>query len=361
MKASMVLTLAQRLMGCPAVAFHEMLVCTEVEAICREHQLECRRDRFGNVLIEHRCGRTSRPLVLMAHMDHPGFEIIGRVDKQIWKARFLGGVPASYFRRGIKVRILPGGNAGRLLRMTESVKARECLIQCGATLKAQPEFAVWELPDFALRKDQIHGRACDDLIGVATILATLIELEQTRSRAWVMAAITRAEEVGFGGALALAGSRQIPANALVVSLETSREISPAKMAGGVIIRVGDRSSIFDNRASRFLSELAADLGRRKGFQFQRALMTGGTCEGTVLCEAGFQTAALCVALGNYHNCSPRNRIAAEFVSLRDVEDMVALLKSAAMRMPEFELLVGRLPNRLAMLKRRHRVRLLGSI
>ncbi|HAV61374.1 MAG TPA: hypothetical protein DCY13_03310, partial [Verrucomicrobiales bacterium] len=214
------------------------------------------------------------------------------------------------------------------------------------------EFAVWELPDHCARGSRIHGRACDDLIGVAAILATLVELRRSRIACHVIGAITRAEEVGFGGALALAAPAALPKTAMVISLETSREIAPVKMGSGVIIRVGDRSTVFDSEATRYLAEVANDLAAgRRGFAFQRALMSGGSCEGTVFSDAGWQTAAVCVALGNYHNCGPARRIAAEFVSRNDALGMVRLLVSAASRMAEFKSLTGRLRRRLRRLSR----------
>ena len=59
----------------------------------------------------------------------------------------------------------------------------------------------------------------------------------------------RAEEIGFHGALAVAAKRGVPKNSLIVSLETSRELPGVKMGQGVILRVGDRTSIFDSEAT----------------------------------------------------------------------------------------------------------------
>src|SRR5439155_7609315 len=120
-----------------------------------------------------------------------------------------------------------------------------------------------------------------------------------------------------------------------------------KMGQGVILRVGDRTSIFDPQATRFLVEIGSELAvKRKGFQFHRGLMSGGTCEGTAYQELGFQTAALCVALGNYHNCAARKRIAAEYVSIADVCGMVQLLMAAAEQILQYRELTGKLPQRL---------------
>jgi endoglucanase len=247
----------------------------------------------------------------------------------------------------------------------------------------QPKFAVWELEDFSVRNGRIHARACDDLIGVASILATLIELKRRKARVNVLGALSRAEEVGFHGALALAaGNGQdlkqlfrlspsralnrnasstrnnptiLPSNSLIISLETSRELPGVKMGQGVILRVGDRASVFDSDASRFLAEVAADLGAsRKNFRFQRALMSGGTCEATAYQEFGFQSAAVCIALGNYHNCGKANKIKAEYVSVQDGCSMVELLVEAARLMRQYPALVGKLPRRLGNLLREAR-------
>jgi endoglucanase len=225
---------------------------------------------------------------------------------------------------------------------------------------AAPAFAVWELEDFAVRNGRIYGRACDDLIGVAAILAVMIELKRTRAAVKVIGLISRAEEVGLHGALGAAASGGVPAGALVISLETSRELPGVRMGEGVILRVGDRTSIFDPAATRFLMEVARDLKRiRKDFTFQRALMSGGTCEATAYQEFGFQTAALCVALGNYHNCAPGNRIRPEHVSARDACGMVDLLLEAARQLRHYRAITGRLAKRLKRLLAEGRKKLMA--
>ena len=174
----------------------------------------------------------------------------------------------------------------------------------------------------------------------------------------MLAVISRAEEIGFQGALAVAAGRTLPKDALIISLETSREMPGVKMGDGVILRVGDRTSTFDPEGTRFLGEIASALClKRKGFSFQRALMSGGTCEATAYQEFGFQTVAVCVPLGNYHNCGDRRRIEAEYVSIADVAGMVHFLEATARRVPEYRRLVARLPQRLKRLLRTARATL----
>ncbi len=343
-KSTDICKLAGRLMRRPTAPYHEQAVRSEVEQICAENRLRFERDAFGNILVSLQTAPAQKPFVLAAHLDHPGFEIIRALAPGRWLARFLGGVPDTYFRKGVPLRLMPGPIPARLGRKVGNQRNFE--IHTNRHLEQRPRFAVWELEDFALRRGRIHARVCDDLGGVAAILAVLIRLKRERARVHVIGVISRAEEVGFHGALTVAASRKLPKHSLVVSLETSRELPPAKMGRGVIIRVGDRTSIFDAAGTRFLTEVAARQASRKSFQFQRALMYGGTCEATAYQEFGFQTAAVCVALGNYHNCGPGNRIAAEYVSIEDLGSMVDLLVAAARAMPDYRRLTRKLPQRL---------------
>jgi putative aminopeptidase FrvX len=343
-------------MRCPTAPYHEHAVRAEVEEICADHGLNFQRDQFGNVLVRLRTAPSQRPFVLAAHIDHPAFEVIRPLANQRWLARFQGGVGDKYFRPGIPVRLMPGAVPGKLGRRKGKDKTFE--IQAPRLPKTPLKFAVWELEDFSVRKGQIHGCACDDLVGAATILATMIELKRNRARVNVIGVISRAEEIGFLGALAVAARGRLPKNSLIVSLETSRELPGVKMGQGVILRVGDRTSIFDSEATRFLAEVAAGLkAKRKGFEIQRGLMSGGTCEATAYQEFGFQTAAVCVALGNYHNCAERNQIKAEYVSVADTCGMVDLLVAAATRMRNYGKLTAKLPKSLAQMGRKAEAKL----
>ena len=356
MRSSEFTKIAERLMRHPTAPFHEHAVRTEVEKICAEHQLNFKRDDFGNVIVRLSTASKLRPVVLAAHLDHPGFEIVRRLSPTRWLARFLGGVPDSYFRKEIPVRLMPGNVPAEL--GSRRGKAKEFEVHTTRHAITSPRFAVWELDDFAVRNGRIHGRACDDLVGVASILATLIELKLRRARVNVIGVISRAEEIGFLGAMAVAAANMLPKNSLVISLETSRELPGVKIEHGVILRVGDRTSIFNSEAMRFLSEVGAGLkSRNKKFQFQRGLMSGGTCEATAYQEFGFQTAAVCIALGNYHNCAEKNRIAEEFVSVADALSMVELLAATARQMPRYKKLVSGLPRRLQTMLRKAEPRL----
>lgn len=347
MRPALVCQLAKRLMQHPTAPYFEHAVRAEAEQICKEHGLGFKQDAFGNLIAHLRTAPRTRPLVLAAHLDHPGFEVLRRLPNNRLLVRFRGGVSEQYFRTGLKLRLMPGALRARLGRCQSLTPEKMFQVEPSAAPETLPGFGVWEMTDFSVRKDQIHGRACDDLVGCASALATLVELKRRRAQVNVLAVMSRAEEVGLQGAMALAASHGVPASSLVVSLETSRELPGAVMGGGVILRMGDRVSVFDSEASRYLAEIAAQLqSQRPGFAFQRALMTGGTCEATAYQEFGLQSTAVCVALGNYHNCGPQAQIKAEYVNVSDVCHMVDLLIATAKGMPRYAKLVGKLPRLL---------------
>ena len=170
-------------------------------------------------------------------------------------------------------------------------------------------------------------RAADDLVGVTAILWLLGQVARRRARRPVIGALTRAEEIGLFGATLLAQSRRLPADALVISLEASRELPGARIGEGPVVRVGDRTSTFSPSAEALLSAAAARLAKREPqFRFQRQLMSGGTCEATAFTTFGYETGALAVPLGNYHNVDPDGLLAAEYVSPHDLAYLARLLR-----------------------------------
>src|SRR5258708_36328046 len=100
--------LAGRLMGCPAAPYHEAGPRAAAEEICAQHGLECERDDYGNLLVRLQTDPRPRPLVLAAHLDHPGFEIILPISAARGLARILRGVHDSVFRRGLPLPLKPG-------------------------------------------------------------------------------------------------------------------------------------------------------------------------------------------------------------------------------------------------------------
>ncbi len=162
------------------------------------------------------------------------------------------------------------------------------------------DFAMWDLPAFEFKDGQIHSRACDDLLGCAEIICLFRELEAAKANVHCLGLFTRAEEVGFWGAIQLARSGILPKNITIFSLETSTPRGGAEIGRGPIVRVGDRLSIFDSGETLRIMNVAA----ANGIPVQRCLLDGGSCEASAYQVYGYRSVAASIALGNYHNCTP---------------------------------------------------------
>lgn len=281
------LDLTRSILAQPTAPFHEDAVRAEIlMQLAQLRSVHVEQDDFGNVIARYDGCSGHAEYAFAAHMDHPAY--VGE--------EFLGGVPESYREKKPPTR------------------------DFGA-------FAMWDLPACEVHDGRIHSRACDDLIGCIAILALFQQLDRTKAEATVYGLFSRAEEVGFVGAIQLAKSGRVPKDIAIISLECSSERSPGagKMGDGPIIRVGDKTSIFDDATTAALTKAATDAK----LPYQRCLMSGGTCEATAYQLYGYKTGALCVALGNYHNCGPDLTIAPEFVAVDDVAGMIALMHAAS--------------------------------
>ena len=104
------------------------------------------------------------------------------------------------------------------------------------------------------------------------------------------------------------------------------------MHEGVVVRVGDKASVFDPGLTAEIWAIA----EHEGIPSQRCLMSGGTCEGSAYQAFGYKTAALCVPLGNYHNCAIDGGIAPEYVSIADTVAMARLCFAIASGTSDFD-------------------------
>jgi endoglucanase len=183
------------------------------------------------------------------------------------------------------------------------------------------------------------------------------ELHRKPPKVPVAVLLTRAEEEGFIGALGAAiAPRLLKKSDRIIAIECSAKQPHAPQGNGAIIRVGDRTSVFNSSLTYFLTQTAEKLATSdKSFKYQRALMPGGTCEATVYDIYGFTAASICVALGNYHNMdTDHKKLGPEYIDLADWKNMVklfvAVARSAHQYRPGLAGLKNRIENRFALFK-----------
>lgn len=342
--------LVRDVVSIPTASYLEGGVVRYLRDFAAERGLEFRQDAFGNAWLRYRRGRKRRPLLLGAHMDHPGF-VVTAVRGRRLELEFRGGLSAEYgkgerlrlYREGEReprgvaritsVQAAAAGAAGR-----RRIRGARATLEGRGASAAPGDLALWDVDPCRFRGEVVHARQCDDLIGCVAVLAALDRAQASRADGDLIGLFTRAEEAGLLGASVAARERLLPEDALVVAVETSSGAGGrAQQGAGPIVRVGDLQHIFSPRMTYWMTALATELAAEdSSFRFQRRLMDGGTTEATAYALYGYETGAACIALGNYHNAGRGGRVAAETVHMGDLEGLVRLFGRMLAAVPRYE-------------------------
>ena len=322
----------------PAAPFHEGPPAKYILQTLKAIGLDAKTDDFGNVIAHYRnADSDDPPLALVAHMDHPGFEIVEASERGPL-AVALGGVPEVSLSRPADILVLLEDDV-RLPARTAPYPdgdGRTVRVELSEDRPIEPPVpVVFDLPDFMLGDGFIRMRALDDLAGCAASLSAMERLVSENAECDVYAVFTRAEEGGLFGARLMAEARTLPADTLVVSIEASPLIPGVEQGAGPVIRTGDALYTFDAEAEQVLVVARESIRRRDpDFRSQRQLMSGGVCEGTAFAVWGYRATGMAFPLGNYHNATtgirdPESGIGAEYIRVEDFLGGVELLTEAA--------------------------------
>ncbi|MEX0876191.1 MAG: hypothetical protein WD114_01920 [Phycisphaerales bacterium] len=339
-----------------------------------------RVDAHGN--IELRLAdvpQSDHPVYFTAHLDHPAFVVEEvRADDELILS-FRGGVMSDYFPdAAIRVHTGDDGYAVATIIEEHDPDGKEWSetetrpFKMYRAVSKQPhgakvgDIGTWELPGAEIVDDEfggiIHTNACDDLAAVAAALAALDEIATIQrgggQKNDVRVLFTRAEEIGFVGAIGACKGGFMPKGARIIALENSRAFPDSPIHGGPIVRVGDRISVFSPELTGAVAKVAEriaggpaqptaaqKMSEMPKWKWQRKLMAGGACEASVFCAYGYSATCVCLPLGNYHNMAGlaeaqagthegTPRVGREFVGLDDFHGMVDLLIGCGVDLPQ---------------------------
>ena len=374
------LRILEDVLSLPTTSFHEQFIQEYVLHFIKKLGLDIKTDVFGNILVHYEKGNTEKPIVFTAHMDHPGFSIIERIAGFDYVGQFYGGTNKDFFP-GAKLLIYSDSKyieaqavsplfeyredlnkydpqsqensekseaeQRKNISEVDSKDAREKLLLPQFRIETRDEVNVndmgfFDVTFFNIKGDLLYTKDADDLVNVAALLILLQRTVKLNSDSNFYVLFTRAEETGFTGCQGAIESKILPENSIPIVLETSAELEQAKIGQGFILRVGDRFSTYNTLVDSWMHEVAADISKelmenpdkkktaasakaKNEFKFQRTLMDGGTCEASLFNVSGFDTGALAIALGNYHNIG-KSHPAPEYISLFDLCCLVEFMQ-----------------------------------
>ncbi|MEO8632148.1 MAG: M20/M25/M40 family metallo-hydrolase [Chloroflexota bacterium] len=326
----------ERVASAPTAPYHEFRALRAIRRELERNGLVVNEDAYGQISSRSSRPNAKRALALIAHTDHPAFEITEARGRE-GRARILGGLYAEFFASPVPVLVHDDADGAPFAAtLDDYVPAPDavhnspahCRIRADAELRAG-QWAVMDLPPFAVNGDELHLRAADDLALCAVVVLVLAALRDDPRPHDVHAVFTRGEETGLYGARLVAEDALLPRDVVVVSLEASRALAHAAPGRGVVVRAGDVYNTFDNDSERFLRVAREELATA-GIATQRALLTGGTCESSAFVRLGWNATAIAVPNVNYHNQGEHsNAFTPEIVRLSDLRSAVALLVEAA--------------------------------
>jgi len=326
----------ERVASAPTAPYHEFRALRAIRRELERNAIAAHEDAYGQVSARVTRGNAKRSLALIAHTDHPAFEVTEAHGRE-GRARILGGLYSEFFAASVPVLVCDDADgtpfAGTLDGYTSAPDAvhnspGHCRIRAASELHAG-QFAVMDLTPFAVSGDELQLRAADDLALCAVVVLVLAALRDDTRPHDVHAVFTRGEESGLYGARLVAEDGLLPRDVVVVSLEASRALAHAAPGRGVVVRAGDVYNTFDNDAERFLRVAREEL-TAAGIPTQRALLTGGTCESSAFVRLGWSATGVAVPNVNYHNQGEHMRtFTPEIVRLSDLRSAVALLVEGA--------------------------------
>ncbi|HVZ94432.1 MAG TPA: hypothetical protein VG797_07975 [Phycisphaerales bacterium] len=386
----------------PTAAGKESRVVEWIRAwVAARPGIEMAEDAAGNAVLKQSSRRRAQsskqdedirpPLFFTAHLDHPAFVVERIIGPGTVMMSFRGGVLDAYFEAKPRVVIHAGGGGvvrGVIVETSKGEHFRECVVELEEdrfTAEAQRaqrseedenelkmraahredsdeecedscavevgDVGVWDLPQAYIDGEMARTPACDDLAALAAALSAFDVLRDVDGAEHVRLLFTRAEEIGFVGAIAACKLGTMPMNSRVIALENSRSFPlDSPIGAGPIVRVGDRISTFSPSLTAAVAKTAESIAeaRKKSaaegglgggeYKWQRKLMPGGACEASAYQSYGYEATCVCLPLGNYHNMADLERVQAgdaeamrnariepEYIAVSDYHALVDLL------------------------------------
>ena len=273
---------------------------------------ELLEDSLGNLIaLKRGIGKEKKKVMLAAHMDEIGLQVIHITEKGFLKIRNIGGVRwhAAYmqsviFENGVKGIVLCSDNIDKV---PQADAVNKMYIDIGAANKEEAlemvsigDYACFEGGYIELGGGLFSAKALDDRLGCYVIAEALKKLEKPYHDVYFV--FTIQEEVGLRGAK-ISAERINPDLGIAVDVTLSFDVPGGKtgsavLNGGAAIKVSDSAVLCDAGVVKAMVACAEE----NGIKYQLdALMAGGTDAGAIsLSNQGVKSGGVSVPIRYVH-------------------------------------------------------------
>lgn len=274
-------------------------------------------DNLYNVICEKRGTDSSRKIMIIAHLDEVGIQVIcqRKENKKRYRFKTLGSVKNSNlinesicFENGATGKIYEEHHEGKDSKHTENL-----YIEFIGTANVCTGDVGTYVPFFESDAEWISGKALDNRVGCYILYTLLNDDIQTKNDIYYV--FSTQEEIGMRGAK-VAISRLMPDEIITVDLSPVNEFSSLTAGDGVGIKLSDGISVSNGDLVKKFMDIAA----KHKISYQKEVSTYGTMETILINEkdCGSKNIGLSIPCFDMHSRKTR-------VNLRDVEAARELL------------------------------------
>ncbi len=324
------ITLFEELTQLNGVSGYESKVKEYIKEKTVPYADEIIEDAIGNLIVVKKgCGENKKKIMLAAHMDEIGVQVIKVNEDGTLMIKSLGcsWIHTAYqsrvqFRNGVT-----GVIAARVRPNNLEDKFVNLYVDIGVTSKAEAmkyvdvgDVACYVGPYTALTGDYVTAKAIDDRVGCYMLMETLMNLKDTEVKDDIYFTFTVQEEEGCRGGIVTA-ERIKPDLGLAVDVTPGMD-RPGDLEGnntpgnGTAIKISDTSVICDEGIVKKMIAICEE----NQIKYQKdVIYVGGTDASAInLSNVGVKAGGVSVVTRYTHgqNC---------IVNLKDIEASIALL------------------------------------
>ncbi len=273
---------------------------SEIGSIIRQYsgeRLLFNSDSMGNSYLELNSGK-GRPIMIAAHADEIGLQVVNVMDSGLLSFRMVGGVDVKSIC-GARVKILtsrgkiPGVICKKPIHVEMIEKAGEkpmdfsdMWIDIGcrdrneaSALVEAGDLISFDAPVTCLGQNRIAAKALDNKSSVYVLLKTMLRLQAENYAKNVVAVFTAQEEVGCKGAT-VAAERLRPDIGICLDVCVATDCPGSNADRYGLVKIGEGPVIeYTTDVNRMLLDDVVSHLRDKGLPFQKGVglsCTGGT-------------------------------------------------------------------------------------